>query len=69
MFTLNEIYDLAIQIEKNGEDYYREAEKKVSETSLKDQFLRLADQEAKHKNQDTNDTCSSTQSDKFSVIK
>ena len=48
MFTLNEIYDLAIQIEKNGENYYREAEKKVSETSLKTMFLRLADQEAKH---------------------
>ena len=30
MFTPYEIYDLAIQIEKNGEDFFREAEKKVS---------------------------------------
>jgi rubrerythrin len=48
MFTLHEIYDLAIQIEKNGEDYYREAEKKVADASLKALFLRLAEQEAKH---------------------
>jgi rubrerythrin len=49
MFTLYEIYDLAIQIEKNGEDYYRDAEKKVSDPSLKTLFLRLADQEVKHR--------------------
>lgn len=49
MFTLYEIYDLAIQIEKNGEDFYREAEKKVSAPQLKGLFLRLADQEVKHR--------------------
>jgi rubrerythrin len=48
MFTLYEIYDLAIQIEKNGEDFFREAEKKVSKPSLKTLFLRLAEQEVKH---------------------
>ena len=48
MFTLQEIYDLAIRIEKNGEDYYRKAEKETSAATLKSLFIWLADQEAKH---------------------
>jgi rubrerythrin len=48
MFTLHEIYDLAIQIEKNGEDFFRNAEKKISDTSLKAIFLWLAEQEVRH---------------------
>ena len=48
MFTLQEIYDLAIQIEKNGEDFFREAEKKTSKPTLKSLFLWLAEQEVKH---------------------
>ena len=48
MFTLHEIYDLAIQIEKNGEGFFREAEKKVSNPSLKALFQWLADQEVRH---------------------
>ena len=49
MFTLHEIYDLAIQIEKNGEEFFREAEKKVSNPSLKILFQWLADQEVRHR--------------------
>ena len=48
MFTLHEIYDLAIQIEKNGEGFFREAEKKTSKPALKSLFLWLAEQEVKH---------------------
>ena len=48
MFTLYEIYDLAVQIEKNGEDFFRNAEEKISEPSLKALFLWLAEQEVKH---------------------
>jgi len=48
MFTLQEIYDLAIQIEKNGEAFFREAEKKISKPTLKSLFLWLAEQEVKH---------------------
>lgn len=48
MFTLHEIYDLAIQIEKNGEDFFRNAEEKISEPSLKALFLWLAEQEVRH---------------------
>ena len=48
MFTLHEIYDLSIQIEKNGERFFRESEKKISNPSLKTLFLWLADQEVRH---------------------
>jgi rubrerythrin len=48
MFTLHEIYDLAIQIEKNGEDFFRNAEEKISDPSLKALFLWLAEQEIRH---------------------
>ena len=48
MFTLYEIYDLAVQIEKNGEDFFRNAEEKISEPSLKALFLWLAEQEVRH---------------------
>ena len=50
MFTLYEIYDLAVQIEKNGEKFFREAVKKVSDPSLKTLFQWLADQEVRHAN-------------------
>jgi len=48
MFSLGEIVDMAIQIEKNGEDYYREALKKTSDPSLESLLLFLADQEHQH---------------------
>jgi rubrerythrin len=50
MFTFHEIYDLAVQIEKNGEFFFREAENKVSNPSLKTLFLWLAEQEVRHSN-------------------
>ena len=49
MFTLHEIYDLAIRIEKNGEKFFREAVRKTSNPSLKALFLWLADQEIRHR--------------------
>ena len=48
MFSMREILDLAIQIEKNGEQYYREAIKKISNPSLNSLLEWLADQEEKH---------------------
>ena len=48
MFSLREIFDLAIQIEKNGEQYYRDAVEKVSNSSLKSMLEWLAEQERKH---------------------
>ena len=48
MFSMKEVFDLAIQIEKNGEQYYRDAIKKISNPSLSSMFEWLADQEEKH---------------------
>jgi rubrerythrin len=48
MFSLEEILDLGIRIEKNGEKFYREAEKKVALEELKTLLTRLADDEVEH---------------------
>ena len=48
MFSLSEIYDLAIRIEKNGERFYREARERVSNEDLRSMLTRLADDEVKH---------------------
>ncbi len=48
MFSIREVMDLAIQIEKNGEQYYRDAVRKVSNPSLKSMLEWLAEQERKH---------------------
>ena len=48
MFTLSDIFELALQIEKNGESTYRRAQRKTSNPSLADLFGLLADEELKH---------------------
>jgi rubrerythrin len=48
MFSVREIVDMAIQIEKNGEGYYREALRKTTDPSLESLLTFLADQESKH---------------------
>lgn len=48
MFSLTDIIDIAIKIEKNGERVYREAQAKVSDKALKAMFAWLADQEQAH---------------------
>lgn len=48
-FKASELLEFAIQIEKNGELYYRTAEKKVSEKKVKDIFLYAAGEEVKHR--------------------
>jgi rubrerythrin len=49
MFSSREIFDLAIQIEKNGETFYRDTLKKISNPSLRSLLQWLADQEVKHR--------------------
>ena len=49
MFSSNEIFDLAVRIEKNGEAFFRNAMKKVKASSFKSLFEWLAEQEVKHK--------------------
>ena len=48
MFTLGEIIDLAIRIEKNGEEIYRKAQEEVSNPSLAAMLKWLADEEVEH---------------------
>jgi rubrerythrin len=48
MFAISEIYDLAIQIEKNGEAFYRDALKKFSHPALNTLLQWLAEEEIEH---------------------
>jgi len=48
MFTLTDIIEIALQIEKNGESTYRRAQQKTSDPSLADLFGLLADEELEH---------------------
>ncbi|MBT3259741.1 MAG: ferritin family protein [Deltaproteobacteria bacterium] len=48
MFTMSEIIEFAIRIEKNGEKVYRDASEKVSDPSLVSLLQRLADEESEH---------------------
>ena len=48
MFTIGDIVDLAVQIEKNGERLYRNAAKQVSDPSVSALLLRLANDEVDH---------------------
>jgi rubrerythrin len=48
MFTAGEVFDLAIQVEANGERYYRLAQSRVVREPLRELFGWLADQEVQH---------------------
>lgn len=49
MFSAEEIFNLAIQIEENGESYYREAVKVAADASIENLLLWLADDEVRHR--------------------
>jgi rubrerythrin len=48
MFTLTDIIEIALQVEKNGERTYRRAQMKTSDPSLADLLGLLADEEQEH---------------------
>jgi rubrerythrin len=48
MFSLKDIIDIAVQIERNGERVYRNAADKIENPSLRSLLQRLADDEAQH---------------------
>ena len=48
MFSIREIVDMAIQLEKNAEIFYREALARVSTPTLKPILVCLADEEREH---------------------
>jgi rubrerythrin len=48
VFSLEDILDIAIQLEKNGEKVYRQAAERANQTSLRAFMVWMADQEAAH---------------------
>jgi rubrerythrin len=48
MFSLAEVYDLGIRIEKNGEKFYRDALKQAWSKPIADMLKLLAEEEVKH---------------------
>jgi len=48
MFSAHEVIDIGIKLEKNSEDFYREALDKVSNPLLESLLYFLADQESRH---------------------
>lgn len=49
MFTVGEIIDIAIQIEENGESFYRQALKHTFDPTLESLLQWLADEELRHR--------------------
>ena len=49
MFSIPEIIDIAIQLEKNGERVYRRAAGQVTDDELKKMLLWFADEEVRHR--------------------
>lgn len=50
MFTFNDIKNIAIQIERNGEESYRIAAAKTKDAEVAEMLLWMAEQEASHAN-------------------
>ena len=48
MFSLKDIIDIAVQIERNGERVYRNAAEKIENPSLRSLLQSLADEETQH---------------------
>jgi rubrerythrin len=49
MFSASEIFDLAVQIEENGEHFYRKALAGLPDHSLRDMLQWIANEEAAHR--------------------
>jgi rubrerythrin len=48
MFTTDEIFDLAIRIERNGEKFYRDVISRAESAELREALQWLADEEVRH---------------------
>lgn len=49
IFSVGEIVNFAIEIEKNGEKFYRSAAEKITDEKIKSLFTVLADEETEHR--------------------
>lgn len=48
VFNADEIFEMAVQIERNGEKFYRDSAGKTKDPEAKDLLTRLADMETEH---------------------
>jgi rubrerythrin len=48
VFNADEIFEMALQIERNGEKFYRDSAKKVRDSEAIDLLTKLADMEVEH---------------------
>ncbi len=48
VFSADEIFEMALEIEKNGEKFYRESARKVKGSEAEDLLTKLADMEVEH---------------------
>lgn len=49
MFTMDDLFDIAIKMEKNGEAVYLDSKEKISQQKLKTMLQWMADEEARHR--------------------
>ncbi len=49
IFTAKDIFEFAVKIEENGEYFYRETAKRISDPKVRQLFNNLADEEVVHK--------------------
>jgi len=49
IFTMRDIFDVAVKIEEKGEAFYRQTASVISDTTVRQLFHRLADEEVGHK--------------------
>ena len=48
VFNADEIFEMALQIERNGEKFYRDSAKKITDSEAQDLLVKLADMEVEH---------------------
>lgn len=48
VFNADEVFEMALQIERNGENFYRDSARKVKDSEARDLLARLADMEIEH---------------------
>jgi len=48
VFNADEIFEMALQIERNGEKFYRESAKRIKDSDARDLLTKLADMEIEH---------------------
>jgi rubrerythrin len=48
VFSADEVFEMAVQIERNGEKFYRDSAKRIKDSAARELLTRLADMEIEH---------------------